>query len=388
VRSSSEREVSTPIDDAVEDLRGIDSPSAPVVSVYLNLFPERLEKRSLLPRMRDLMHPLEALAQSGELDHDASQGLHADIQRVFELSDGLAMILDPAAAVFVSGAIGLERQIILPSRIWDVAVAGPRPYLRPLEAVLDEYRRVATVVIDARLAEIFVNHMGETLAHEIIEAEELRKSNLAGWHGLEEYRHRQHAEEERHRLFRQVAERLRVLARRPGIDLIFIGGQRETTLALLPFLDHRLQDISQTFVTDVNTLTPAVLRKTVADLEQDYERGEEAGMVEEVYAMAAEGDMAVVGLDRVLMAANRHAIGQLFIHDGVWSEGSSCPSCGALSPPVDRCTTCGAPTEKVGDVFEALVAAVVEAGGSVEHVMAETELARDLVAGRLRFGLW
>jgi hypothetical protein len=86
--------VSTPIDDAVEDLRGIDSPSASVVSVYLNLFPERLEKRSLLPRMRDLMHPLEALAQSGELDHDASQGLHADIQRVFELSDGLAMILD------------------------------------------------------------------------------------------------------------------------------------------------------------------------------------------------------------------------------------------------------------------------------------------------------
>lgn len=380
--------MSTPIDDVVESLRTLESPSAPIVSVYLNLFPERVEKRSLLPRIRYLMRPLEELAESGELDHHAGQQLHTDIHRVFELSDGLTMVLDAAAGIFVSSAIGLEKEIILPSRVWDVAVAGPRPYLRPLEAVLDEYRQVATVVIDSRMAEIFVDHMGETLAHEIIEAEVLRKSNLAGWYGLDEYRHRQHAEEERHRLFRQVAERLRVLAHRPGIDLVFVGGQRETTMAFLPFLDERLQAICQTFVTDIHTLTPAVLRKTVADLEADYERGEEARMVEEVYALAAEGDMAVMGTDRVLMAANRHAVSQLLINDGVRAEGSYCPSCGALSGSIGMCGVCGAQTIWLEDVFEALVRLVIEAGGSVEHVMAETELAQDQVAARLRFVPW
>lgn len=380
--------MATPFDDVVESLRTIESPSAPIVSVYMNLYPERVEKRSLLPRLRDLMHPLEDLADSGELDHDATHQLHADIQRVFELSDGLTMILDAAVAVFVCGAIGLEKQIVLPGRVWDLAVAGPQPYLRPLESVLDAYRRVATIVLDSRMAEIFVDHVGENLAHEVLEAEVVRKSNLAGWHGLDEYRHRQHAEEERNRLFREAAEKLRILARRPGVDLVFIGGQREVTAAFLPFLDERLRGVSQTFVTDIHTLTPAVLRKTVSDLEAEFERGEEVRMVEEVYALAADGDLAVIGLDGVLPAANRHAVAQLLIHDGVWADGSSCPSCGALSPLADTCPVCGGRTEPAGDMFEALARSVIEAGGTVEHVMAETELAQDRVAARLRFVPW
>jgi stalled ribosome rescue protein Dom34 len=257
-----------------------------------------------------------------------------------------------------------------------------------MRALLDQYRKVASVVLDARTAEIAIYYMGEALHHEVIEAEELRKSNLAGWYALEEYRHRLHAEEVRHHLFRDVAERLDRLRRDLGIELVFVGGQTEVTEALLPFLDPKLRAMTETFVIDLHTLTPAILATRIIQLEEVFERREESSLVDEVYALFDAGDLGIVGLEWVLRAANRHAIAHLLVHDGAVVEGSLCLVCGALSPRVEECPECGEQTEDIPDLFEALTRAVVDAGGAVEHVMAPTRLAEDLVAARLRFSPW
>jgi hypothetical protein len=76
------------------------------------------------------------------------------------------------------------------------------------------------------------------------------------------------------------------------------------------------------------------------------------------------------------------------VHDGTIMEGSVCTSCGRLSRPTDACPRCGAVARPVPDALEALCRAVIEAGGSVEHVMSETRLGNDLVAARLRFAAW
>ena len=139
-------------------------------------------------------------------------------------------------------------------------MVGPTPYLRPMRALLDQYRKVASVVLDAPTAEISAYYIGEALHHEVIEAEELRKSNLACWYALEEYRHRLHAEEVRHHLFRDVAERLNRLRRDLGIELALVGGQTEVTEALLPFLDPKVRAITETFVIDPTPSLPLFLR--------------------------------------------------------------------------------------------------------------------------------
>jgi peptide chain release factor subunit 1 len=273
----------------------------------------------------------------------------------------------------------------MPRRIWDCALAGPQPYLRPIQAVLDEYRKVAAVVLDARGAEIVTFHMGEVLDRQVVEAEELRKSNLSGWYGLEERRHRQHAEEARNHMFREVAGRLDRLRRNSGVDLVLVGGQEEVTNALLSFLDERVRSITDTFVIDLNTLTPALLASRVSEIEEAFERAEETRQVEEAYAAVSAGDLAVVGIGPVLGAVNRHAVARLLLHDGASLEGSICRSCGVLSLPVKMCLECGGEVVHLPDLLEALSRSVVDTGGSVEHVMAPTRLAEDLVAARLRF---
>ncbi|MEX2652711.1 MAG: hypothetical protein WD473_09760 [Acidimicrobiia bacterium] len=370
---------------AMDRLRLIESPSLPILSVYLSLAPERIERRSIGGRLRDLLHPIEKLAASGDLDHDSSMSLRAGVHRVLDMSPAFTGELGHGVAVFVCDGLDLEEHLTMPRRIWDCAVAGPQPYLRPLQAVLDEYRRVAAVVLDARGAEIVTFHMGEVLDRQVVEAEELRKSNLSGWYGLEERRHRQHAEEARNHMFREVAERLDRLRRHSGVDLVLVGGQEEVTNALLSFLDERVRSMTDTFVIDLNTLTPALLASRVSEIEEAFERAEETRQVEEAYAAASAGGLAVVGIGPVLGAVNRHAVARLLLHDGASLEGSICRSCGVLSLPVKMCLECGGEVVRLPDLLEALSRSVVDAGGSVEHVMAPTRLAEDLVAARLRF---
>jgi peptide chain release factor subunit 1 len=157
------------------------------------------------------------------------------------------------------------------------------------------------------------------------------------------------------------------------------------TNALLPFLDERVRSITDTFVIDLHTLTPALLASKVSDIEEAYERSEEKRQVEEIYAAVGAGDLAVVGVAPVVDAVNRHAVARLLLHDGATIEGSKCVSCGALSLPVSMCLECRGEVEQLPDLLEALSRSVVDVGGSVEHVMTPTMLAEDLVAARLRF---
>lgn len=369
-------------------LMRIESPSLPVLSVYLNLSPERIERRTVNPRLRDLLLPIKKLAASGELDHDSSMSLRDGVNRVFEMAPRFEVLLGSSVAVFLCDGLKLEEQLTMPRGVWDCAMVGPTPYLRPMRALLDEYRTVVSVVLDARTADISVSFMDEALHHEVIEVEELRKSNLAGWYALDEYRHRSHAEEVRHRLFRGVAERLNRLRRDLHIELVFVGGQTEVTAALLPFLDPKIRAMTETFVIDLHTLTPAVLATRLRELEGEFELREELRTVDDVYALSDAGDMGAIGVDRVLQAANRHAIAHLWIHNGAVMEGSLCPHCAGLSPRVEECPECGEQTEDIPDLFEVTTRAVVDAGGTVEHVMAPTRLSEDLVAASLRFVPW
>lgn len=374
--------------EAMDKLSKIESPSAPILSVYLGLHPDQAEWQSILPRLRNLMDPVKKLGASGDLDHSSAMALRSAAQEVLTMAGALERLPHPAVGVFICDELGLRERLAMPRRAWDCAVVGPAPYLRPLQAVLDEFRKIAAVVLDSRRAQIFSYHMGEILDRQIIEVEELRKTNLAGWYGLDEFRHRRHGEEVRNHLFREVAGRVARMRREGDIDLVLVGGHHDATQALLPYLEPRVREITETFVTDLHTLTPAALTKRVTELEESYEQREESREVDEVYSLAEKGDLGAIGIDRTFEAASRHAVSRLLVHDGIVVEGSVCTACGRLSRPTDACMQCGAVARPVPDAIEALSRAVVEAGGSVEHVMSETRLSDDVVAARLRFANW
>ena len=372
--------------DALERLQAIRDPAVPILSVYLNLLPLPTESRTIGARLRDLLKPLVNTAQ--ELDHDASLSLRLGIARALEMAPTLEGHLGKGWALFLSDQLGLDEQVLVPPRVWDCAMAGPRPYLRPLRAALEEFRRVATVVLDGRRAEVTVSYADEILNRRVIEAEVVRKANRGGWHGLDERRNRGHTEEVLQRLFRETADALTRLGRDLGIELIFIGGQQKVTDALVGSLPPVIRDlVGGTFVVDVHLMTEGQLTETISSLEEDYERREERQMVAAVYAARAADEPAAIGLEQVLRGVNQLAVAQLFIQHGAVAEGHACWSCGRLYLADRACAVCGMATDEVPDVLEAIVHEVVTAGGVVEHVVAVTPLVGDTAAAKLRVPL-
>jgi hypothetical protein len=371
---------------ALQTLQAIGDPAVLILSVYLNLLPFPEDTGSIGARLRDQLKPLENLAQG--LDHDASLSLRRGIARALDMAPTLEAHRGHGWAFFVCDQLGLEEQLIVPPRVWDCAMAGPRPYLRPLRAALDEFRRVATVVLDARRAEITVSYADEILDHRVLEAEIVRKANRGGWHGLDERRNRGHAEEVRHRLWRETAETLAIFRRDPGIDVIFVGGQKKVTDALVGSLPPALGElIGATFAVDVPLLTEGQLMETVRTLEEAHERRDEERLVAAIYAARAADEPAAIGLEQVLRGVNQMAVAHLFIQHAAVQEGRACRSCGRLYLSDRVCAACGMETDPVPDVLEAIAHEVATTGGVVEHVVAETGLVNDLVAANLRVPL-
>ena len=75
------------------------------------------------------------------------------------------------------------------------------------------------------------------------------------------------------------------------------------------------------------------------------------------------------------------------MQEGAIAPGVVCDESGWLAESGDRCQVCGRRTRPTDDVIDELAQAVIDAGGTVEHVAADTPLKEDLAAAQLRFPL-
>jgi peptide subunit release factor 1 (eRF1) len=367
---------------------GIRSGSTPVLSVYLN-FPSDSQTGGSSARLRDQLGPIKSFLESEGFGHAAAMGLRSGIDRAFELEPTLEKHRGHGWGFFFCEALELDEQVLVPARVWDCAMVSSTPYLRPLRAALDGFRRVATVVVDGRRADVVVSCMGEVLDRRTIRAEVVRKSNRAGWHGLDEHRNRQHAEEVRKRLWRDITETVEELRIDFGIEAIFVGGQHTATEGLVDFFRPEIQSlVGTTFNPDLHSISEAQLLAEVASLEEVYARQREKDLVLDTYETAAVDGWAVVGIEEVTEAVNRQAVGELLIQHGVVVEGRVCPQCARLDASERVCRECESFTTEVGDIFDVVATAVSSTGGEVVHVSADTALATDLIAARLRFPLY
>jgi len=358
----------------VERLRGADTAGRPVVSVYLGLGPDRDQLRSIVTRLKALVHPLRegpAMAAAGE---EAGR-LRQDLEAVVAMADRVSTDPGRGAALFVCSAAGLAEHVSLPAPVRDRAVVDTSPYLGPLEAMLAHFRRYCAVVLDRRLASIYRFHMGALESWEVMGEEEIRKDNYGGFSGFAEQRVRAHAGTVARRLFRRVAARLGELYRAGEYDLLTIGGLPTNVSGLVAELPADLKArLTGTFTVDPRPAAPAEIEGHCRALAEEHDREIDLRLVEELMDAAGARSRGVLGLDRVLDAVNQQAIDLLLLDAGETVSGVACPSCGWLARTGEACPSCGARTRRVADLYDAAAEAARAGGGSVRYVLAETPL--------------
>jgi peptide chain release factor subunit 1 len=361
---------------------------APVVSAYVGVPLATAgppAQRAGLSHTSSLLREVKPLVEEGALDRSARLSVRDDIARIEQAA--AEMQWSPGSvAFFACSAHGLFETVALPRTVRDRVVVDPAPWTRPMHAVLDEYHRAAVVVLDrrrARLWEVFHQDIREEVA---FQAEVVRKPNFGGWYGLEEHRVSDRAEEVARRHFARVVDTLRAVFRHGGYELLLVGGHQDELQVFTQFLPKELQKrVAGTFTADVGTATDAVVRAAATELIDRYERDQERRAVAELLDREASRGLATSGLQACLWAGSVSAVQQLLVDDEAVAPGRSCEACGWLGVSGDPCPVCGSATVEHVDILDELCLRVIDEGGSVEHVVAETPLRERLVAAGLRF---
>ena len=375
----------------VDRLRRVDGGGYPVLSLYLSLEPGPGTLRAIPTQIKDVLSDAKELAD--DLPRDERMSLRADIDSLSKASTSFASDLGRCVAIFRSSGAGIDEHIGLPGPVRDRAVVDAVPYLRPLEAMLEFYRRFCVVVVDGRFASIFRFRMDrletwEEMASPAIGKEDFRKTNYGGFSGYEERKVRAQAHELLARHYRDIATRLDALVdEEPGYDLLIVGGQEMHTSALVEALRPDLvKRLAGTFIIDPHTMTAATVLEHSKAVARDYEAVEQRRLVGRLMDTAASRGDAVVGIDEATFAANRRAVETLVVQADRTTPGAVCRACGWIAQPDDtECPACGGHTDRVSDIIDALGESVRSNGGTVHHVIVDTKLADEEVGAFLRY---
>ncbi len=375
----------------VDRLRRLDGRGLPVLSVYLSLEPRPETLRTIPTRLKDLLSDIKDDAD--ELARDQRMSLRKDIDALSKSSTGFASDLGRGVAIFRASGAGIDEHVGLPGPVRDRAVLDVSPYLRPLEAMLDHYRRFCVAVVDARFASIFRFRMDnletwEEMRSPAMAEEDFRKINYGGFAGYDERRVRAHADEVLVRHYREIASRLDDLFdEEPGYDLLILGGSEVHAAGVVDALPPPLTKcLAGTFVIDPHTMTAATVLEHSKLVAEAFEVDEQRHLVSRLMDAAAANGAAVIGVDESTDAANQRAVETLVVQADHTAPGTVCGNCGWIAGPTESvCTACGHEPAWVPDIIDALGDSVRSNGGRIRHVIVETKLADEEVGAFLRY---
>ncbi len=366
--------------EAVNRITQFQGDGMPVVSLYVPIDPGTSQS-DVHSRVTSLVDQVDGLAKDRDLQHEPRLSLRGDIERIRgRMSEEVWQ--PKGLAIFSCSGRGLYEEVSLPRALRGRVVVDDAAFVRPMLAILDEYRRCCVVVVDkewARAWELYNDEMRELTRFKD------RLGKFDNYAGGDVNRIRN---ELSRRHYRRVAQVLDELFRTQPYDLLVIGGHDFEIPAFLEFLPRELRDrFAGSFSIDPPTATAAEVRASAGAILQRYESDQEQKAVAEVLDRAAAGGLAAVGIPACLWAGSVAAIQALLVQEGVTEAGVVCDDSGWLALAGDTCPLCGKPTRHIPDVIDELVQAVIDDGGSIEHVGGDTPLREHTVAAALRFPL-
>lgn len=355
---------------------------APCVTLYLNTWTKEITRReqaALFVRRR-----IErALAVVEE------PALRRTLARVAEEA---SRRLEPgnerprSIAVFAAPGSGLFRVLELDVEVENELVIAAGPAIRQLARLCAEWERTVLVLVSAENARVFEIVLGRPVERVAISGERIDKHHVEHPSpGSIQMHYQQHVREHIDRHLREVAEKTTALVDRLQPQRVLVGGVQPTVDRFL----HELPSRVRTRVIDVVALPPDARLAEIAHRALESMRASELrrvpDVVRETLDLALAGGPAALGLEEVLDAAREGRLMSLVLLDAFRRGGVRCRDCRALARDGDRCEFCGGQVEAV-ELSEALVRAVVGAGGAVEFAPRDPALERvGGIAARLRW---
>jgi peptide subunit release factor 1 (eRF1) len=345
----------------LEELTKAQSDHAPVLSLYLDLNPERRMTEPPLTRFKVLVREAEQQIQLGQQTKAYRKNWHQEIDQIRDWLETQHPLQGRGLALLSCLSIGLWRVFRLPLSVRDRLEVSDRPYLRPLAALLDEFESYLVVLIDARRARFFALRLG--VAEEIADVENYVPPATGDIVEKTGHRHETYL----HRHVKSVIQRTEALWREQGFDWLMIGGTEKALAELYNQLPRALHArLAVGFRLSPKTDTAKIL-ECILSVEREHEQRMEKQRVDQLIPTAKKGGAAVLGLEASLLAVVEERVQMLIVEEEFRPAGWACPNCQFMgATEQETCPLCGNRLKPEPDIVELALERVLHQDGEVE----------------------
>lgn len=347
-----------------------------ITSCYLNLDRSKMTPAVLKIRTKDLLQSAQHELAGKAATHEQRESLRADFERMDDwVMRQVASGKYRAVAMFSCAGQKFWQTYGLPRQMRNILIADHDPYIRPLSAVLAEYHRFCTVLVDRVHGKIFEVYMGEILQRFELTDSVPRRVREGGFRGREEHSIERRHDRAVHHHFQHLADTAFELFKRARFDWLILGGHRDV---LREFKDHLHPYLRERWVGDFHSeagtiSVPEVLARSL-EIEEHAEWRHERKLAEELVQMAEARDLGVTGVSPTLAALTRGEAQTLLVEDGFEMPGYVCYHCHYVSLDDQRCPHCQRPTEPCPDIVDEAIETAILKNCQVEHVHGPTPL--------------
>ncbi|MDF1500420.1 MAG: hypothetical protein P1P76_08125 [Anaerolineales bacterium] len=337
----------------------------PVLSVYLNFDPSRTTTEKAKLHTRQMLKPYS------DQNADDVEKIQSYLEHEYDGS-GQGLVL------FSCSGENFFKTISLPIPVRNRARLLPKPYVKPLAALLDHFGHYGVAIVDKQGLRAFHFHLGELNEQEGIVGEDVRHtksggSQVAGRRGGITSQ-TGYAEELVERNLRESVEFAARFFDQNNIRRVLIGGTEAITQRFIELLPKRWQSlVLGTFPIEKTAGHAQVLERAMQVAEETKER-QEQDLIKTVITAAAK-DRGTTGLQDTLQAVYAGNVQTLVIEEGFRAPGFRCTNCGFLSASsIPECPFCGSSFEQIEDAVEMAVQKALLDGSDVEVVNPSPDL--------------
>jgi peptide subunit release factor 1 (eRF1) len=342
-------------------LAEIDSADAPVLSLYLQLTPERRTGRA----WRTFFASLSDATLKPIGNRHEREAVKEEFDRIERAMEAELPALGRGVVFFACRKIGLWHQIAVSVPLPDGAHLSPRPYVRPLVRTRDEHDRFVLALLRQQFSRFFISQIGQVEEVFQVKGDDLRDMLTD--------------RVPRDRLDVLITEAMKneahVLAHAAELVLgqfegrhLLLSGAPEVRAAVTPVLPKDVQQrIGGEFPADIHA-RPSDIAAAAEPAQRAVEEREETATAQRLLDAGPKG--SAWGVQPVLDAVREGRVLTLVADDTLAKPGMRCRECGALSEARSpNCPVCGSnAVEDVEDVVELAIERTLEEKGAFELV--------------------
>src|SRR6056297_586718 len=333
-----------------------DKNNYPVTSTYLSTSDDLGERKKHLVELKKLIQYKKDTTYFKELSDKEKASVLEDFDKIYKwFSESFDTQSFRSGIIFSSSKNDLWETVNLKIPVKNEFTIQHKPYIRPLAAMLSDYKKYAVVLIDKAKTKIFENHFGEYIEHYHEKSDDLEEVKVGGFKGREERKYERHQHEAIVKHYKKAADKIFNLDKKFDFHWIVLGGRKEATSEFKEYLHNYIKDkLIGSIKIDPMADLEDVLKK-VEETEHKARKEYEAKLLEK-YNFQKEKGTGIEGFNEIFTAIQKGQIDTLMISEDLEQKGVFCRHDNYLNTNVkEECPLCGSKLERTKDVVEHLI---------------------------------